>query len=304
MIMKTKREETIKNLKSIDLGLRFEYERRLAVPYEKKGQQRSFIDQLLKGGGRELEKKFWSNISSSRLCFELYSCLAEQPECIDVQLEYKLPKIKRLGTPNIDAYVETNYGYYYIESKFTETADNSKFESNLPEQYWKEVDEKGNRQEGGGFHTTNNQYRKTPLIYRYGRDNYELMNKYVSFCNDVNQMKNKQEDWFDAKQETCHLLGIINEITRLKKENLLTNKKVSLLNIVWSFGESTSDFTKEFIDKAVKLVKSIHDDVDFEYKIVSIQDLLKKIGDYEAYEGNGKSVNEMIRDNFNLTMEL
>lgn len=298
MLNNEKRKDIESKLREVDDLGRIEYERRLSVPYNNGTQ--SFMDQYLKGGGSELEKKFWSRISSSRLCFELYSWIVNTPQCIGFAFEYKLPRLGTLGTPNMDVYIETNNEIWYIESKFTENVNNQTFGNDLPEQYWKEVDEQGNSRSGGGFHTTQGKYREKSLIDRFGR-NEKLQLAFQRFCEETDRQAQSTdpEDWFDAKQETCHILGIIIKILNSSRNQGIdyVQKKINFANIVYSFDEPITAFTKDFIDRAKSLVMEITN-VEINYEIISMQDVISKYGERKAYEANGLTVYEQINKYF------
>ena len=134
------KDELIEKLENISDSKKSEYRKRISIPYIKNGQKKIFFDQYTNGSGKELEKKFWSKISSSRIAFDLYSCLVNDETVDDFEFEYKLPGIlykkKELGVPNMDVYYQKGSTIYFIESKFTETPSNS-----LPQAYYIETDE-------------------------------------------------------------------------------------------------------------------------------------------------------------------
>ena len=77
--------------KDMDKELKLQYFERLIA---KNGTGEYFIEQFLHGSGNELKKKFWSNTSSSRLCFDLYSWLCEEKGVKNFQFEKQLPAVK------------------------------------------------------------------------------------------------------------------------------------------------------------------------------------------------------------------
>ena len=82
-----------------------------------------FIQQFLEGSGNELKEKFWSDASSSRLCFDLYSWLCSEPKVKSFQFEKQLPGVltgRKSGRPNMDVYFEYENHIIFIESKYTE----------------------------------------------------------------------------------------------------------------------------------------------------------------------------------------
>ena len=221
-----------------------EYYERLTLPYiDKEGNEKIFIDQYLQGSGCELESKFWSINSSSRMAFDLYSWIVNEPSIKDFQFEKKLPGVicsnrGTAGRPNMDVYFETNTDRIFIESKYTESATKAYTKGekpNLSKAYWDENDY-GGLSIGERF---------------YGRD--DIARDFSDFCENIQNKiddftKNKGENkwkWFDAKQETCHLFGIIFYLLGATKNkehgyycdpnNGHLDKKVYLYNIIWSF---------------------------------------------------------------------
>ena len=90
----------------IDRNLKIEYLKRLMFDsYEKKGVTKFFIFQYLRGAGNELNEKFWSEHSSSRMAFELYSGLAWDKAVEEFEFEKQLdgPKSGGMG-PNMDVH--------------------------------------------------------------------------------------------------------------------------------------------------------------------------------------------------------
>jgi len=114
----------IMNKKELELEqLKCFYLSRLITPYEGGGKKKIFFDQFSNGNGNELKNKFWSRRSSSRLCFDLYSCHANNPQVLDIEFEYKLPGIfsgRNESPANMDVYIKTKNRIIFIESKFTE----------------------------------------------------------------------------------------------------------------------------------------------------------------------------------------
>lgn len=300
MIDQNTRNKVTSDNKKLDVHTRIEYERRLSLPYIKKGLTSSFMDQFLNGSGSELKSKFWSRISSSRLAFDLYSWLANEDQCVDIQMEFKLPGIISMGhecPANMDVMIETNSEIWFIESKFTEVCNNRDYSETLPGAYWETIQ---NDNTSDWYHNSKGELRKYPLIKRF-RGREEVANKFQAFCNYIaniskNIPDNEAVDWFDAKQETCHLFGIIMYIL----ENHPT-KKVVFSNIVYNFNpeiENRSKFANQFIKKAQALVDDIVGDNKFEYKTNFIQDVLLEYGDKIAYGTDSTPIKSIIEKNF------
>lgn len=260
------------------------YYERLIMPYHEKGIQRFFIDQYLIGNGKELKSKFWSKNSSSRLAFDLYSWIAKEPIITSFQFEKKLPgvicsKKGTAGVPNMDVYFETKSDIVFIESKYLEKTSWKYKNGDLSKAYW-----------------DNNKYGELDFGERfYGKTN--IAKAFSNFCNNIqnsidhfdNYAKEKW-NWFDAKQETCHLFGIIFYLLNARKENqsylcddkFKQSKKIHLYNIIWElesddFEQNTDSFPVFFEKQAVKLVKTcLGDSVQFDFIITTIQELLKE----------------------------
>lgn len=248
--------------KYIDDKQKFEYFQRLIEPYTKKNVKRFFIDQYLNGDGNELKSKFWSKKSSSRFAFDLYSWLAKDPNVLDFQFEFKLPGMASGGkTPNMDVFIETENKLIFIESKFSELADNKyKSDGGLSEAYWLDAPY-GSKQ--------------MSLVDRY--HGCECASHFRDFITDFDEkMKEVTRDgneWFYAKQETCHLIGIA---LYLHQNLALKSKKVCLYNIVWRLkgDKFPSDLSKAFDDLLVDYSPKLFAGVNFEYKTFAAQSLL------------------------------
>ena len=274
--------------KKIDKNDRFVYESRLAQPYFKKEGKRCFLDQLLNGSGNELKDKFWSQISSSRLAFDIYSWLADDDSCIDIQLEYKMPGIISKGREckaNMDVMIETTDGIWFIESKFTEIANNREYETSLPEAYWKDYEKDGHQNcykkaDGKGY------VYDCPILNRF--PSQKMADKFKEFCEEISKESKKAGvDWFDAKQETCHLFGILKFM--LAKDS---GKTVHFANIVYHFeNEKESDFSKKFREKAMEMSKKVTGK-ELDYRIAYVQDVIEKYGERKAFRSD-KTVKEL-----------
>lgn len=264
------------------------YLERLIKPIENNQVTSFFIDQYLAGNGNELQNKFWSNISSSRLAFDLYSWIP------GVKFEFKLPGVicsnkGAAGVPNMDVYIETDEHMVFIESKYTESAGLKYCKGNNPalsKAYW----DKGI-------------YNGLPLQNRfYGRK--DIGEKFCDFCAEVQSeidINVKSQDgwkWFDVKQETCHLFGIIMYALNARKtdgayvcgHDRINNKKISLCNIIWKLSgdDFGAAFPMFFKKKAEELVNEVLGNC-FRYEVYTVQDLLIKDSFYGLDFKNAKA---------------
>ena len=288
------KDELIEKLENISDSKKSEYRKRISIPYIKNGQKKIFFDQYTNGSGKELEKKFWSKISSSRIAFDLYSCLVNDETVDDFEFEYKLPGIlykkKESGVPNMDVYYQKGSTIYFIESKFTETPSNS-----LPQAYYIEADE---------YKNTRNKTVVEPIEKRF-RDNSFVAAEFSRFAQ---KYKDKTEhiddkDWFDYKQETCHLFGII--FYAIERLSTSTIKQINFRNIVYDFDdyeilgkEHISQSALQFINDAKELTNRIFEhekiDIKFSYNYDFIQSILPDFENKKAY-GSELSVKDIMK---------
>lgn len=285
-------DELKERIENITENKKNEYLRRLSIPYIKKGQKKIFFEQYTNGNGKELERKFWSKISSSRIAFDLYSCLVNDETVDDFEFEYKLPGIsyKTIGVPNMDVYYQIGSTIYFIESKFTETPRDF-----LPQAYYIETDE---------YKNTNNKTVVKPIEKRF-RDNSFVAAEFSRFAQ---KYKDKTEhidanDWFDYKQETCHLFGII--FYAIEKLSTTTIKQIDFRNIVYDFDDyeifgkgHISQSAIQFINDAKDLVNKIFEhekiDIKFSYNYDFIQNILPNYENKKAY-GTEISVKDIMK---------
>lgn len=265
----------------MDKLLKLDYFERLISDNHSKSH---FIEQFLKGSGHELKEKFWSNASSSRLCFDLYSWLCNEPKVKNFQFEKQLPGVltgRKSGRPNMDVYFEYENDIIFIESKYTET-DSWKYKKDkeddgfhLSEAYWG-TDDKGYKS------------CKKNIGQRF-YDNPKIAEKFSEFCEEIqglidNKKQNQDEyskyRWFDPKQETCHLFGIIFYVIQKRLEN----KRIHLCNNIWRCEDSKDSFTMDdsivgcFKNKAEKMLNDIvnKQNCTFTFEVNTIQDILSK----------------------------
>jgi hypothetical protein len=262
-----------------ELKLRY-FKRLIAENYSDK----YFIEQFLHGSGNELKKKFWSDISSSRLCFDLYSWLCKEKGVKNFQFEKHLPAVKigknKFGKdkygmpPNMDAFFEKGDDVVFIESKYTEKSawkymdDKHRDGFYLSEAYWGE----------GGY--------KSCKMYIGERfyDKPEIAASFRVFCNEIqkeiNERKEKEQEhysWFDPKQETCHLFGIIFYVinNKIKKKNIFLCNNV--YEIKTDCFEIKGSIVEVFKEKAELMLNEIFkkNNCTFTFEVNTIQDMLE-----------------------------
>lgn len=262
------------------ISLKEEYYNRLSKPYTKRGVKKLFIDQFMSGSGNELKEKFWSPRSSARLCFDLYSWMGEDDGFHDVEFEYKLCCLISGGRrvyANMDVYYAVGNEVTFIESKYTETADNRNYTNDLPEAYWKTSRE---------YKSASGKVVRQEILERYSKQR-DVMDQFLSFINDISERAKQSgaASWFDAKQETCHLLGIVNYM--LDPQWVEGKKVVNFYNVVANYKQD--DFAEYFKSRAVEMVVNIlktrNLSIQFNYGLYSIKDFFEKHGwlDKKAY---------------------
>lgn len=268
-----------------------QYKKRLATRYKKNGEEKVFNKQFDKGGGHEITTgSFWSKTSSARLCFDLYSWMIRSNEsAIDFEFEKKMHGInsgKNAVNTFMDVFFESNSDIYFIESKYTETSNNKEYLNKLPQAYW----------------NTNNTYKKNgssedvtcSIIARY-RKNEEVMNTFLKFINDINELAVKEQSysWFDAKQETCHLIAIAFFAIFNK-----TTKPIHFMNIAANYEDNV--FAERFRSMAEIMMNKLlmRQGVlsAFEYKLHSVRDYFSKNG---YLNKNALGINVKIKDLLN-----
>jgi hypothetical protein len=263
----------------MDKKLRLKYFERLIAENETAENETAeyFIEQYLHGSGNELKEKFWSDISSSRLCFDLYSWLCEEKGVKNFQFEKQLPAVK-IGKneypPNMDAFFEKGDDVVFIESKYTEKSawkykdDKHRDGFYLSEAYWGENGYKSCKMSSG------ERFYGNPQIAKLFRD----------FCNDIQKEINKRKEkeqkkysWFDPKQETCHLFGIIFYVIN----NQIKKKNIFLCNNVYEIKtdcfEIKGSIVEVFKEKAELMLNEIFEEnsCKFTFEVHAIQELLE-----------------------------
>lgn len=257
------------------------YFERLIKPYKFKGYSRFFIEQYLKGAGKELSGSFWNVKSSSRMAFDLFSWLVNSRSVIDFSFEYKLPRLQSGGeSPNMDVFIETSNEIIFIESKYSEKANLNYKNGHLPKAYF-------SRELHGK--------KQWSLEERYY--NESVINEITSFIDDVESflVKMRKEkgmcEWFYPKQETCHLIGIIlmllghgDKQNEQIRSSILKGKELRFYNVFWKFKDDNeeSKLAKFFEKRASELFNQIfgsssrpeYKKVKFIYETFAIQDLI------------------------------
>lgn len=244
------------------------YFERLTTPYEKKGVCKYFIDQYVRGSGNELYDKFWNIKSSSRLAFDLYSWMAKDISVLDFEFEKHLPSPASGGTgPNMDVYIETEDEIIFVESKFTERANcNYINNSYLSPAYYAPVHGK----------------KQMSLMERFR--GYSFAEDFSGFCRSFEDSMvannwHQAKDWFEPKQETCHLFGILSYLFNPENKERVNDKTIKLINIYWKMmdDKDNSEMKQEFERKVKRLVENIHIPNGirkFEFSTFSVQKLL------------------------------
>jgi hypothetical protein len=251
---------------------KLEYLEEMITPYVKNGQKKCFIDQFFRGAGNELLDKFWELKSSSRMAYDLFSWMKDCDDIIDFEFEYLLPNLKSGGTgPNMDVFIETRDELIFVESKFTERANLHYIDDGyLKEAYY--ADKPYGRW-------------KMNLETRFYGNNWAK--SFSSFCEDWEEVMKANNwhhgtDWFEPKQETCHISGILLYLFDQKNRKQIKNKKIRLYNIYWKMpGDMDSAIEKLFCAKAQTLICNIIEShnpgiVDFKISAFSVQDMLSE----------------------------
>ncbi len=262
-----------------------DYLRRLKTPYVKKGEEKSFFEQYQRGSGQEIKDgKFWRTISSSRLCFDLYSWMADDDGYFDIEFEKKLVGLNGGGSPpNMDVFFETSSEIFFIESKYTEEISG---QFSIPEAYYVETDE---------YHTTKGKLTKKPILDRY-RGYADVKNAFVSFIEYVKKLESKRvgSTWFDSKQEICHLLGIVYYILENKPK-----KAVHFLNVAANYSDDpiSVPFCIKGEDMVKTLLKKNNISTVFDYQLCGVRDYF---GNFMLWDKKGyktkRTIKELIAD--------
>lgn len=253
----------------VDKLEKLNYLEKMIQSYEKNHEKKYFIEQYLRGAGNELSGKFWELRSSSRMAYDLYSWMKDAEEVVDFEFEYQLPNLKSGGIgPNMDVFIETRNELIFIESKFTEKANLHYIDNDyLKKAYYAD-------EEYGVNHLN--------LVERFygnewAKDFSEFCIKWENIMLDNNW--HKGVDWFEPKQETCHISGILLYLFNPDNNNKIKNKKIRLFNIYWKMGEDVvSNMEQKFCKHAQNLIDTImrkyNPSIDFKIDAFSVQDML------------------------------
>ncbi len=282
----------IKELKNNIVVNKDEYLDRLNSIYIKNGISKSFIEQYKKGEGNELNGKFFSPISSSRLCFELFSWMADDDSIKDIEFEYYLPGLKsihshRVPQPNMDVYYE-EVDINFIESKFTETSYN-KIEG-ISKNYYDYYLDGNNNISKSVLDVCNIRFDGNLVFARYF---IKLVNEILNYGENNNQLNKR--DWFDLKQEITHVFGIGQYIYKYKP-----NKNINFYNLVYDFGYGISNLALEYKRLVNNMMTEyIHElglNIRFTYDFMYMQDYVKNIDlNRKAFKSN-KAIKEILMD--------
>jgi hypothetical protein len=275
----------------IDNTDKLKYLERMIQPYVKKNQKKYPIMQFLLGDGKELSGKFWEKKSSSRMAYDLYSWMQDDSKVLDFAFEYQLPGLKSGGNgPNMDVYIETQDELIFIESKFTEKANLHYMDNGyLKEAYYKD-----------GPYGSN----KMGLVKRF-YDN-QWAKRFSEFCEEWERTMesyhwHEGSDWFEPKQETCHLSGILLFLFNDGNKALIKDKSIRLYNIYWKLeNDKESDMKKSFCEKAQQLINDIVSSNkslgirDFKIDAFTAQEMLKTPGRLSSHIRFPKELCEII----------
>ena len=268
-----------------------EYYQRLSKAYIKNNKIKRFIYQYLEGDGNELASKFFNVYSSSRICFEMYSWMANLDCILDIEFEYHLPSMNsssfELMGSNMDVYYEAYNDITFIESKFTEAVNNKN--AIIPDAYYKE---KGIAKSQKGT------YLKSDLYYRFN-NNYVLAKLFPTFIEDIiksiNIYAEDKPDWFDVKQEVAHIFGICSYIFKCQKK--LNNKNIHFYNVIYDF-EKPSLLAMEFKTKVntfmKEYIKALKLNISFDYDFKFMRKIYEEIPNDTKAFGSDKLVKDIM----------
>lgn len=249
--------------KYIDVADIKDYFNRLLTPYFKKGVEKIPFFQFAEGGGQELGSKFWNKKSSSRLAFDLYSWMEFDDAIKDFEFEFHLPGLASGGSgANMDVFFETEKSVFFIESKFSENVDNLKAINNLSEAYYAE-------------NFTNRKHINVSLTDRYyglGEVGKQISKFIKELKETVRHIRNPKDtsEWFDVKQEICHVVGILLFLLKDNGKNakMFQNKdNIFLYNIFWKFRDDKIE-DNEYLNAFIASFKGLKDGLTTDYPIL------------------------------------
>lgn len=269
-----------------------EYLKRLRTKYIKRGIETTFEEQYLKAEGHELDGKFFSPISSSRLCFELFSWMAFDGNIKDIEFEYFLPGLKSVHgyvvpQPNMDVYYE-NEDINFVESKFTEQSYNKK--EDISKKYYDYYLD-GNNNIGKNVLDVCNIRFDGNLIF--AKHFIKLVNEILEY-GEKQKLLNKK-DWFDLKQEITHIFGIGQYIYKFRP-----TKNIKFTNLVYLFDNGVSLLAKHFRALAVNMMNNYINELElpilFFYDFKYMQDYVHElILNRRAFASN-KQIKEIFKE--------
>lgn len=282
--------------KYISVERQLDYYRRLSIPYYKKRKKR-FIYQFLEGVGGELTtKKFFESTSSSRLCFELFSWLANSDDISNIEFEYHLPPVKskngiNLNGDNMDVFFIKNKDIYFIESKFFEEKYNKI--TDIPDAYYKET---------GSAISKRGKTIKTSLMDRYDGNKvlYELFPEYTYDLIDYLSFSKRDSNtgYFDLKQMVAHLFGICQFIYKAKEK--LDGRKIYLCLIDYDFGKPFPDLALYFKEHTNIMMENYLDKLNvkakFHMELDYVQNYVKSIPKDTLSFGTNTSIFETLKE--------
>ena len=269
-----------------------EINKRISKKYIKQNKLKSFMKQYLSASGNELDYKFYSVNSSSRLCFELYSWMALDNNILDIEFEYKLPGLKSIHNhnvlcPTMDLYFLDN-NINFIESKFFEIKENKK--EDISRNYYDYYIDGNNNISKSVLDVLNIRFDTNIIFARH----------FIKFVNEILEEFSEFDSWFDLKQEITHLFGIGGYIYKYKP-----NKNINFYNVIYDFNEGTNNFINTFKAKANimmnQYIKELGLNIIFNYDLKTINNYIieldnkYKILNKYSYESN-KTINEILND--------
>lgn len=281
------RYQQIEELRKIKVN-KDEYLERLKTKYVARGIEKTFEEQYLKAEGHELDCKFFSPISSSRLCFELFSWMAFDGNIEDIEFEYFLPGLKSVHgyvvpQPNMDVYYE-NEDINFVESKFTEQSYNKK--EDISKNYYDYYLDGNNNIGENALEVCNIRFDGNLIFAKHF---IKLVNEILEY-GEEHKLLNKK-DWFDLKQEITHIFGIGQYIYKFRP-----TKNIKFTNLVYLFDDGVSQLAKHFRALVVNMMNIYINELElpilFFYDFKYMQDYVHElILNRRAFASNKKIKN-------------
>lgn len=264
--------------KYIDISEIQRYFNLLLKPYTKNGVEKRPFYQFAEGGGQELGSKFWNKKSSSRLAFDLYSWMEFDDSIKDVEFEYHLPGLQSDGYgPNMDVFIETDRNVFFVESKFTENVINWRNMDSISTAYY--IDSYFNERK----HVVQGFAERYYGLEKVGKQVSKFIKQLKDSIRDKDAF-NEHCEWFDVKQEICHVVGILFFLLKDNGKNakLYQNKDgVYLYNILWKFNDDNIE-NNEYLMAFKASLKELIDGLSpvypilnkFKFGVLTIQDVI------------------------------